>query len=54
VQTAPYFNKHKIKGRNMSFGAIETSDDEGRPIFLYAFNLGAAIWRYTSPMPTSP
>lgn len=32
----------------MSFDAIEISDDEGRPIYLYAFALGAATWRYTS------
>lgn len=32
----------------MSFQAIEISDDEGRPVFLYAFTLGAAVWRYTS------
>lgn len=32
----------------MTFETIEVSNDEGRPIFLYAFNLGAATWRYTS------
>jgi uncharacterized phage protein (TIGR02218 family) len=32
----------------MTFAAIETSDNAGRPIFLYAFVLGAATWRYTS------
>lgn len=32
----------------MTFNTIETSNDLGRPIFLYAFNLGAATWRYTS------
>lgn len=32
----------------MSFNEIESSNDLGRPIFLYAFNLGAATWRYTS------
>lgn len=32
----------------MSFNIIESSNDLGRPIFLYAFNLGAATWRYTS------
>lgn len=32
----------------MTFNAIENSNDEGRPIFLYAFTLGAATWRYTS------
>lgn len=32
----------------MTFSAIETSNDGGRPIFMYAFTLGAATWRYTS------
>lgn len=32
----------------MSFNQVEISDDEGRPIFLYSFTLGAAVWRYTS------
>lgn len=32
----------------MTFNTIELSNDEGRPIFLYAFALGAATWRYTS------
>jgi uncharacterized phage protein (TIGR02218 family) len=32
----------------MTFNAIESSNDLGRPIYLYAFNLGAATWRYTS------
>lgn len=32
----------------MSFDNIEIGNDEGRPIFLYAFTLGAATWRYTS------
>lgn len=32
----------------MSFNNIELSDDEGRPIYLYAFTIGAATWRYTS------
>lgn len=32
----------------MSFNPIEISNDEGRPIYLYAFNLGSATWRYTS------
>lgn len=32
----------------MTFNAIELSNDEGRPIFLYEFALGAAKWRYTS------
>lgn len=32
----------------MTFNAIENSNDDGRPIFLYAFNLGSATWRYTS------
>lgn len=32
----------------MSFNTIETSNDGGRPIYLYAFSLGAATWRFTS------
>jgi uncharacterized phage protein (TIGR02218 family) len=32
----------------MTFNTIESSSDLGRPIFLYAFALGAATWRYTS------
>jgi uncharacterized phage protein (TIGR02218 family) len=32
----------------MTFAAIETSNDDGRPIYLYSFTLGAANWRYTS------
>lgn len=32
----------------MSFDPIEISDDEGRPIFLYSFTVGAAVFRYTS------
>lgn len=32
----------------MTFDLIENSNDEGRPIYLYAFTLGAATWRYTS------
>jgi uncharacterized phage protein (TIGR02218 family) len=32
----------------MSFNVIESSDDSGRPIYLYSFALGAATWRYTS------
>lgn len=32
----------------MTFNTVETSNDEGRPIYLYAFTLGAATWRYTS------
>lgn len=32
----------------MTFATIETSNDDGRPIYLYAFTLGAATWRYTS------
>lgn len=32
----------------MTFDTIETSNDEGRPVYLYAFTLGAATWRYTS------
>jgi uncharacterized phage protein (TIGR02218 family) len=32
----------------MTFAAIETSNDDGRPIYLYSFTLGAATWRYTS------
>lgn len=32
----------------MSFADLENSNDQGRPIFLYAFALGSATWRYTS------
>lgn len=32
----------------MSFEPIEISNDQGRPIFLYAFTLGDAVFRYTS------
>jgi len=32
----------------MSFAVTENSNDDGRPIYLYAFTLGAATWRYTS------
>lgn len=32
----------------MSFSEIEISNDDGRPISLYAWSLGAATWRYTS------
>jgi uncharacterized phage protein (TIGR02218 family) len=32
----------------MTFNTIESSNDLGRPIFLYAFHLGSATWRYTS------
>jgi uncharacterized phage protein (TIGR02218 family) len=32
----------------MTFTTIESSNEQGRPIFLYAFTLGAATWRYTS------
>lgn len=32
----------------MSFNPIEISNDEGRPVFLYSFSIGAASWRYTS------
>ena len=32
----------------MTFNTTETSTDDGRPIYLYAFSLGAATWRYTS------
>jgi uncharacterized phage protein (TIGR02218 family) len=32
----------------MTFATIETSTDDGRPIYLYSFTLGAATWRYTS------
>lgn len=32
----------------MSYNEIEISNDEGRPVFLYSFTLGAAVWRYTS------
>lgn len=32
----------------MSFNQVELSDDQGRPIYLYSFTLGAGTWRYTS------
>lgn len=32
----------------MSFATIEKSNDQGRPVFLYAFSTGAAVFRYTS------
>jgi uncharacterized phage protein (TIGR02218 family) len=32
----------------MTYATIETSNEDGRPIFLYAFILGAATFRYTS------
>jgi uncharacterized phage protein (TIGR02218 family) len=32
----------------MTFETIEQSNQDGRPIYLYAFVLGAAAWRYTS------
>lgn len=32
----------------MAFNDIEISNDQGRPIFLYAFSLGTAVFRYTS------
>lgn len=32
----------------MSYNDIELSDDEGRPIYLYAFTIGPATFRYTS------
>jgi uncharacterized phage protein (TIGR02218 family) len=32
----------------MTFAVIETSNDDGRPIYLYSFTLGSATWRYTS------
>jgi uncharacterized phage protein (TIGR02218 family) len=32
----------------MTFNVIENSNDDGRPIYLYAFTAGAATWRYTS------
>jgi uncharacterized phage protein (TIGR02218 family) len=32
----------------MSFAVIETSNDGGRPVYLYAFAIGSATFRYTS------
>lgn len=32
----------------MSYNIIETSNDYGRPVFLYEFRLLAKYWRYTS------
>lgn len=32
----------------MSFSAYESSTEDGRPITLYRFTLGATVWRYTS------
>lgn len=32
----------------MAYNEIELSDDEGRPIFLYSFTIGVAVFRYTS------
>lgn len=32
----------------MTYNTIEISDDDGRPVYLYSFSLGAATWRYTS------
>lgn len=32
----------------MTFAVIENSNDEGRPISLYQFSLGSAVWRYSS------
>lgn len=32
----------------MTFSTIETSNQDGRPLFLYEFALGTQIWRYTS------
>lgn len=32
----------------MAFNALETSNQEGRPLFLYEFLLGDKAWRYTS------
>lgn len=32
----------------MSFTQAESSNDEGRPVFLYSFTLGDTVWRYTS------
>lgn len=32
----------------MAFSSIETSDQGGRPLFLYQFELGTRVWRYTS------
>lgn len=32
----------------MTFNSVENSNDDGRPIYLYEFTLGAAKFRYTS------
>lgn len=32
----------------MSYNDIEISDDKGRPVFLYSFKIGDAVFRYTS------
>lgn len=32
----------------MSYDAIESSVDSGRPLFCYQFVLGTTVWRYTS------
>lgn len=38
----------------MSFELIETSNDLGSPIFLYEFQLGDKVWRYTSSAENVP
>lgn len=32
----------------MSFNSLESSLEQGQPVYLYRFSLGANIWRYTS------
>jgi len=32
----------------MSFDALESSLEEGRPVALYVFTFGSVVWRYTS------
>jgi uncharacterized phage protein (TIGR02218 family) len=32
----------------VSFDTLETSVEDGKPIFLYRFTLGSVVWRYTS------
>ncbi|QGF20883.1 tail assembly protein [Serratia phage JS26] len=32
----------------MAFSRLETSDQDGRPLILYQFELGNKVWRYTS------
>lgn len=32
----------------MTFQALESSVDEGRPLVLYAFTFGSVVWRYTA------